>query len=69
MEHSYICRGGIASASVISFAISENNAWAHALLSQCYCVPESIRTALLNGEAEWQIPNVTTLIITLVESQ
>ena len=61
--------GCIATPSLISALIKENNGWSKAVLGQCFCIPADIQKRLLSGELEWQTPNEKTLIITLPESQ
>ena len=61
--------GCIATPSLISALLENKGAWADAVLGQCFHMPNKIRRLLLSGEAEWQIPNEKTLIITLPESQ
>ena len=61
--------GCVVTPDLISALLVNKGAWAHAVLGQCFHMPDKIRKLLLSGEAEWQIPNKKTLIIILPESQ
>ena len=69
MPRTFYTHGFVASESLITALLNNNGAWAHAVLGQGFHVPDHYKEALLKGEAEWQTPNKTTLIITLAESQ
>ena len=68
MGTEFFAHGGVATPSLITALKNDNSSWAHAVLGQVWAMPADFRNALLSGDAEWQIPNRQTLIITLVES-
>lgn len=57
----------VASEALIRALQRDHDSWADSVLSQCFKVPKEYREALLAGEAEWQIPNSTTITIGLVK--
>ena len=57
--------GVVASESLVRALQRDHADWADSVLSQCFKVPREYREALLAGEAEWQIPNTSTIIIGL----
>lgn len=59
--------GAVASEALVLALIKNNNGWARAVLSQCFSVPKEYAEALLAGEAEWQIPNMSTITIGLAK--
>lgn len=63
--HSEVC---VASESLVRALQRDHDGWADAVLSQCFKVPKEYREALLAGEAEWQIPDTSTIIIGLVKT-
>ncbi len=69
MGKEFFAHGGVATPALIAAIQQDKGPWAHAVLGQSWGMPENYRNALLNGDAEWQIPNEKTLIIILAESQ
>lgn len=57
--------GAVASESLVRALQRDHDKWADAVLSQCFKVPLEYREALLAGEAEWKVPNSSTIIIGL----
>lgn len=68
MEREFQACGCQASEALIFALIKNNNGWAHAVLSQCFSVPNVYTEALLSGEAVWKVPNKATLIIGLAKA-
>lgn len=60
--------GAVATESLIRALQRDHDKWAEAVLSQCFKVPLEYREALLAGEAEWKIPNQSTITIGLVKT-
>ncbi|MHC4302191.1 MAG: hypothetical protein ACYS7Y_33445, partial [Planctomycetota bacterium] len=65
----FYAHGAQATPSLVASLLNDKGPWAHAVLSQCFSVPEHIRTAFLKGEMEWTIPNFRILVIFTTESQ
>lgn len=61
--------GGVATPSLISALKANNGGWARAVLGQCWGVPSDMIDAFLSGDAECQIKNNRTLVITRQGSQ
>ncbi len=64
----YYAHGAHASPELMAALLKDKGPWAHAVLSQCFSVPELVRVALFKGEAEWTVPNFRTIVINPVES-
>jgi len=67
MERSF--HGGVATPALFAALLENNGPWAHSVLAQMWSMPDQLINAVLSGEAEWQIENRSTIIITLVESR
>ena len=67
MERAF--HGGVATPALFAALQDNNGPWARSVLAQMWSMPDQIITAVLSGEAEWQIESRNTIIITLAESR